>query len=361
MNKTGKKTWKLKDTHKQGTVGTKVSGLGNHVVYANTLTAPLAGFKNYFIRIVQEKNQMELDNKIVIMVMEEIVKDLKLELSELARHHFNELLIAMFHSVRLDSIHKISVTPEDEMKKVLNDAYSSVIQIPKKDIDSEIPVTKVVARFKYFEKVFEKRNLIQNYDWNYRRLNEDAFVFIKEYEKSKMNFTDYCKTRWNGGNQCEGCHCPFVPAGPYFCCTYCSDYWKIDAYIKFCNFFRMMGNMYLFHHYIPESTLKFFLTHKEYNAIFNQQVSFSPVKKYCIFDAIISNWETEEKAKKQSKNQKKKLVSWSAEDEEKKPTTKTFIMKKRRLTEKEIEELERGTGPDVEFKSFNDLGEKSLC
>lgn len=343
MQKFEKKTHKGKDVHKQGTVGTRVSGLGNHVVYANKLTAPLAGFKNYFIKIVQEKNQMELDKKIVIMVMDEIVKDLKLELPELARHHFNELLTAMFHSVRLDTLHKISVTPELEMKKVLTDAYSSIIQIPKKDIDSEIPVTKVVARFKYFEKVFEKRNLIQNYEWNYRRLDEDVFAFIKEYEKSKMNFTDYCKTRWNGGNQCEGCHCPFVPAGPYYCCTYCSDYWKINTYIKICSFFHMMGNMYLFHHYVPESTLDFFLAHKEYSDIFNKEVSFSPVKKYCIFDAIISNWETEEQNKKKKSN------------------AKSFILKKRRLDEKEIEELERGTGPDVKFKSFDELGEKSLC
>lgn len=315
-------TWKKKD-------------LNQKYIPANKKTTVVAGFEDYFVRVVEEKNEiLDMDLIIIKMIVKEIIKKMNLNLITEEEKHLTKLLETTFRSVRQSTLQLIINGNDWDLDKKIRKLHGDFLKIDSKDLKSEDPGKRIIANFKYYEKKFEKRNVIQNYNWKFNHLNEDIKTFIRHNERAKLNLTDFSNTRWKG-RKCAKCQNPCCQFGNQIC-SYCSETEKIRIFSEICKFFNMLGDMYTFYYYLPDDTFNFYNENEKFTEIFTKEVPFNCIKLYALFWNVVK----QNKSEIDEKVKKMKII---------KPF---LLMKKRHIPNYIIEQL---NGIKIEEKKDDDI------
>lgn len=264
----------------------KQNDLAQRFIAANKKTTLVSGFDDYFVRVVEEKNEiLDMDPIILTMVAKEVLKKMKIVLTPEEEKNFIQVFTAVFKSVRQSTLQAIICGNDWDIDKKIKKLHGDMLKVDSKDLKSEDPNKRIIAQFKYYEKKMEKRTMIQNYYWNFKNLNEDVKTFIRHNERAKLNLTDFANTKWKG-EKCSKCGNPCCREKKSFC-SYCSFADRIKIFGDICNFFHMLGDLYTFYFYLPLKTLEFYNENENFRKIFESEISFSPIKLYATFWHVI--------------------------------------------------------------------------
>ena len=222
----------------------------------------------------------------VKLVADDILKVVWPDANEEEKITFNSLLLAVFKSIRSD-VFKFLVeqTPGNCDDRARLD-YSAYIKI-EEDVgcDSPLPVKRINHRYKYYELQYDRRVFIQNYIWDYKDLDEDVAVFIKNREKYKMYKKDFDLIKQKG-IECTICHQLCVTSVNH-ACTFCSEYDRLLFFIKICKFFKVLGSMYLFYWFLSDETFDYICKHADkFSKVFQKSFSFPIMEKYAVYENI---------------------------------------------------------------------------
>lgn len=160
-------------------------------------------------------------------------------------------------------------------------AYSKMQELKDKKPDSPILNKRIEQLADYYEKMYEYRNFIQNKEWEFKDLEEDAGLFIKLHEKYKMYKKDFSKFEKSyNGKECFSCRYPCVR--PCFnLCSYCQEFDRLEMFIKICKCFRIMGSFYQFYWYLSATSIDYMIKNwKRLNEIFSKSLNASPLDFY---------------------------------------------------------------------------------
>ena len=237
-------------------------------------------FPDYFVRVLELKNPLDdLDVPSLRLVANDILDATKIDASDEDKKQFQEILIAMFKSIRQETLNTIINSTDHKLLELAKTKRDAMEKIEKKNLMNDKPVIRVKARFEYYENLFVERSLIQNCCWNFAGLDSHIEDFIEENEKSKMNLHSLFMTQWKGV-LCTRCNqtCAIAPSD---ICPCCQSKKALELFIKLSKFFKILGDMYLFFSYCPQETLDYLKSHSTLMEIFNKMpADFNVIKKY---------------------------------------------------------------------------------
>lgn len=306
--------------------------------YAQDKTKAPWGTVRYFVQVCQTKNEIrDLDETALRMVGNDLLEKVFPEANGEDKVHFQSILLALFRSVRREHLSKIINTDSPQLDLIKRNEFDALMRIKPKECSSPVPEVSIPAKFRFYENCFLKRSLIQNYDWGFAKLDEGVDIFIKNYEKSKLYFKAYTKTKWKG-KKCLVCHETCVTRGDEIC-DYCYDYKRLKMFIKISTCFKLLGNMYLFFWYLPKVTEGYLFTYwKRLNSILSRESPINIILDYAVYSEI------------------RKLSFDSLNPQLKK---KKFLLKKRSVPHDELD-LVKLKDDDAEVESLGGLGQNTL-
>lgn len=294
----------------------------------------------------------DVDKKTVKLVGDDILEKVWPKADIHDKFHFQWTFLAMFKSAKQHIVEAIQKVSPSQWEKDLKEMYEAYLKIDKRDTSSSIQTTRIKAQWRYYQNAFEKRNIIQNYCWNYRGMDESAESFIRLYERAKAYFKCFERSRWKGF-PCLICHQPCVPKRAQVC-DYCYDFKKLQIFIKLSSFFKIIGSFYLFLYFLPDGTDTYLLLNwDKLEPIFNKSFDFNVFKKYAAYIAVQEITFTE--------NFTSDDVKDNDEIKEKpKKKEKTYLLKRKRPSDDILEEVAKLKDETKFVSSLDDIGDKSL-
>lgn len=221
------------------------------------------------------------------MVADDILKVVWEDVKEEERFHFGSLLFGLLKSVRGEVMKFLVENEPRDCEIRLEKDYSAMGKIkPDEFFESPIPRQRILHKFKFFEQVYDKRVFIQNYRWDFKDLDCCIASFIRDREKYKMYVTDYDKFK-KDGQECISCYHRCV-SNVNGICLFCQDYEKLLFFINICQFFKVLGSMYLFFWFVDYSSIDYIFNHPDrFAPIFKKKTfDFSTIEKYCIYEQL---------------------------------------------------------------------------
>jgi len=129
---------------------------------------------------------------------------------------------------------------DEEIEKKLDSLYVKYIDIPQKDFKSKLLLKRVNNKYEYYTKTYEYRELIQNYNYNYRNLDNDAVQYMQAREYTKAQ-KEQINKYGIGPIKCTGCNTKWLQK-EFGECIYCDKKDSIDFYLVVANFFQIIGD-----------------------------------------------------------------------------------------------------------------------
>ena len=345
-----------------------------------------------------------LDMKTVKLVRDKICQAIWVEAKESDKERMLDIIFAVLRSIDPNTMHILRHKTPREIEDKVEECVEKMHQVIKGDMDCPIPKKQMEIKSRYYEEMFQYRSFIQNYEWDYGDMGEDAGLFIKLREKYKLFNKDYAFTNDKRiGNPCVVCNnaCVFAPRTM---CSFCMDYDRIEMYIKICKCFHVMGSYFLFYWYLSEVTLRYMVENwNNLSIIFTRKLYCSPIELYNnheqlkellkkndpfgsdsegdipptedkMYKLIVDFNEEQEKEKKEEKEAraklyKKKLDEYKkekAKKEREKAIQKALYAKEMKEREKKKKELikmmemKKMTEDPLFQKAVEDMGDKEL-
>ena len=259
----------------------------------------------------------------VKLVAKKIRKTIFPECKKVWKERFMNIVYALLKSVRAEVFEIQMVKKPEEMDAILFTKFELMKKINKEDFDSPFIKKQMNARHHYYEQMFGLRSFIQNYNWCYKDMDEDAKTFMKLREKYKLYFKDYRMIKGQG-NECINCHHPCCFGKTNICC-YCCEFDKLEMYIKIANCLKTMGSYFLFYFYLSETDIAFLNDNWNIlSQVFSRPLNCSAVELYvnqeylfkvCL-DSKIEKFE-EEKKKAEEADEMYNLILAMNEEQEK--------------------------------------------
>ena len=238
--------------------------------------------KHYYIEVCQYKNEMsDFNENCIEPLAKDILSSIKIILNKEEMEVFLDIIRSMIKSIRAYTLHQLIVSKDEDLKKQIKTLYDEYIKLDTKYFDSKIKEREITYKNNYYEKAFLRRSFIQMYDWQYKELDKDVGFFIKEYEKYRLYYKSYKKVDWRG-KECMICENPCVKSNSDMC-DFCFEYNTIMVYIRLCKFFKVIGNYFLFKHFISDKALTYLMTHANYLKMFRFAYKFNTIKRYAYY------------------------------------------------------------------------------
>lgn len=243
-----------------------------------------------------------LDKAVVRFVANDIARIVWPSAKEVDKERLYDIVFAMLKSVSEESLSALTGLEPRKIEDMAQDKFSRMLNAQKKDFDSPFPAQKMLARSRYYEEIYQQREFIQNWRWEFKDLDEDAGSFIKCREKYKMYARDYALVKGKG-KECIICHhCCVVGLGNI--CTFCAEFdTKLIIFIKLCTSFQTMGSYYIFNWYLSEPTWDYLVENIESIVkALRHPIGYSLIEKYanqCYLIKVTTEEEPEEEPKKE--------------------------------------------------------------
>lgn len=248
-----------------GTKAIKMSKIPIHVYDPPTFSS----FNNWVV----------LSTEVVRSVTNRLLRYYWPQASDGDRERFFDIIFALIRSVGSDTLTSLSKKEPEEIKSLCDKNFDEMLKMEKRDFDNPIVPKRVEIKNKYYERMFELRSLIQNFNWNYHGLAEDAYMFMKSREKIKMYHKDYTEAKKNPST-CVVCHQVCVQS-PLKFCSFCYNYDRLEHFIKISTSLHCMGSYFLFYWYLSEPTIRYIEDNwKTLEVVFSKQCKSSPVEMY---------------------------------------------------------------------------------
>lgn len=236
---------------------------------------------------------------IIEVVARKLQKEIWNDATEGEKVHFFNIVYALLKSVRRDALVLYKKEPYF-IDHCIGYYFQRLQELDKsKDWESPFFRKQINARFEFYEKAFDYRSMIHNYDWSYKwleknkdgtykayhYLDEDVLLFMKLREKYKMYYEDLkCFKDLSKAPLCQNCNKPcstFRPSIKVNFCSYCYNFDKLEIYLKIANGLHIMGSYFMFYYYLPETTFHFLFDNlSKVNKVFSKEISSTPLDLY---------------------------------------------------------------------------------
>lgn len=222
-----------------------------------------------------------LDMKTVKLVRDKICQAIWTEAKESDKERMLDIIFAILRSIDPTTMHILRYKTPREIEDLVEEYVDKMKGVKRDNMDCPIPKKQMEIKTRYYEEMFKYRSFIQNYQWDYGDMDEDAGLFIKLREKYKLYNKDYAFTNDKRiGNPCSVCNhtCVFAPRTM---CSYCIDFDRIEMFIKISKCFHVMGSYFLFYWYLSEVSVRYlFENWNTLSIIFSRTLNCSPIELY---------------------------------------------------------------------------------
>ena len=194
---------------------------------------------------------------------------------------FLDIVFAILRSIRRDALVFYQKAEPCHVELYLDTMFKELLEVPKKDFNSPFVERQVSAKHDYFERCYKLRTMIQNYNWCYKSLDEDARLFMKLREKYKLYYDDFKLFKDKSlAQKCIVCNMPCVYK-PVNVCSYCDNFDRLEMYLKIANCFHVMGSYMMFFFYLPDMAFQYLMDNWEkLSVVFSRSIECTPIELY---------------------------------------------------------------------------------
>lgn len=226
---------------------------------------------------IQKEAIFVFNPKTIEIVVKKLLLDLWPDASKTEKAHFYNIIYALLKSIRRDALVLYQKEPET-IELFVNTYFESLCVLePAAEFNSPLFHKQIKAKYDFYEKAYDYRSIIHNYDWSfkyliknddgtykeYKYLDEDLPLFIKLREKYKMYHEDIkCFKDPSTAPLCQVCQKPCATR-PKQVCTFCYQFDKLELFIKICTKCHLMGSFFMFYFYLPEVTFYYMFENKD--------------------------------------------------------------------------------------------------
>ena len=305
----------------------------------NKEPAPIASLQEYTARVLEKPKEEyhQIDYKALEMVGGEILRTINVNFNMGDEMMFQAILKAMVESIPNETLTALVKNDDEELMLEAANKLEEMETLKPTDLYAQLPEKRVPAQYKFYNALFPRRQFVQNYYWEMHGLDQSVESFIKHYEQARCYYADYSRTKWKG-NKCIACYQNCV-RGTEEVCDYCGSFRRLKLFIKFCQFFKILGDFAIFSYFLPSHVVEYYERYPHFREYFTKSFEFNVIRKYAGYLELINNVVDEGKKKKEK-----------------------LLMKKRRPPELLLGQLGRIKPEDAyDLDDLDNIGDKTLC